>query len=101
MKEIFISCVNKRIESLLRAPEMWGSIDSAELQYLQLLEFYAIAQDLEYAGSKSREIRTNYRSYVRDNHPTLFAQNPNRSYELLSVAMKSYYDIVKAQFKDL
>ena len=57
--------VDRRLAAILRAPQMWGSPESIELQALQLIEFLAISHNHDYAHSRSRAIKEQYRAHVR------------------------------------
>jgi hypothetical protein len=70
LRETIATWANQRIEEMLSAPRMWGSLEAVELQVLQLLEIRALAlrptQELE----NPRRVLDTYMAFLRQRFPT-------------------------------
>ncbi len=60
-----IEYVNEQLDSIERAPEMWGPPLAVELQYLLLLEFYVVTAAPEVAQSNPRYVRELFAEFVQ------------------------------------
>lgn len=56
-----IDYVDRRLDLALKAPRMWGSLESTELQVLQLLEFRALA-----LGAATTDVTPSYFKFVEE-----------------------------------
>jgi hypothetical protein len=59
-----VGFVDKRLEAMLRSPEMWGEQESVELQVLQLLEVRLVA--LGAGPQELNGIKRRYVTFVRE-----------------------------------
>ncbi len=69
LRETIATWANHRIDEMLAAPRMWGSLEAVEMQVLQLLEVGALAvrptQELE----NPRRVLDTYVAFLRDRYP--------------------------------
>ncbi len=70
LQETLAGLIERRLGSIARAPQMWGSLESIEMQALQLIEIFAVLHDQTYASSKSRVIKESYRAFLRARYGT-------------------------------
>lgn len=70
LRETIATWANQRIDEMISAPRMWGSLEAVEMQVLQLLEIRALAlrptQELE----NPRRVLDTYMAFLRERYPT-------------------------------
>ena len=61
--------VDRRLQSLIATPEIWGSAESVELQVLQLLQVRSLVIDPEQGDRDPGATREHYVSFLREHFP--------------------------------
>jgi hypothetical protein len=68
LQSTLLGFIDERLQSLLRVPEMWGSDESVELQFLQLLEIRLLTLSPN-SRSQVARIQREYIRYVQAKFP--------------------------------
>ena len=64
-----LAFIAERLQHMLKAPQMWGTYESVELQILQLLEIRAIVLESVTARSEWQDVQDRYVAYLATRFP--------------------------------
>lgn len=84
LRETIAAWANGRIDEMLEAPRMWGSLEAVELQVLQLLEVRALALRPDQELENPRRVLDTYAAFLRERYPALPAEPLSRLLNHLS-----------------
>ncbi len=69
LRETIATWANQRIDEMLSAPRMWGSLEAVEMQVLQLLEMRALALRTTQELENPRRVLDTYMAFLRERYP--------------------------------
>ncbi|AFE06038.1 hypothetical protein COCOR_04803 [Corallococcus coralloides DSM 2259] len=69
LKEAVLSYIDEQLNSILAAPGMWGSGESVEFQFIQLLEFRSVILRPELEKTNPRSVLDDYQKFLGEAFP--------------------------------
>lgn len=69
LRDTLAAWADQRIDEMLAAPRMWGSLEAVEMQVLQLLEIRALAVRPSQELENPRRVLDTYAAFLRERYP--------------------------------
>jgi hypothetical protein len=105
LKDTVVTYVDEQLHAILMAPGMWGSPESVEFQFLQLLEFRSVTLRPELEKVNPRSVLEEYHRFLKEEFPgapsyPLFrlVEKYDRKMEFVSL-LKKFSEHLKQQMR--